>query len=324
MGLTDNARVRAPRRAPARMRPARGNVSEVQRARILAAAVEAVAELGYARFTVAQAIVRARVSRKTFYDLFEDRDDCFLAAFEEGVQRARILAGEAYRKEAGWRGGVRAALARLLSLIDEEPELARLCIVEALAAGEMVLLRRAAIVAELAAAIDRGREQPGAAQPPALVSQAVVGAVFSVVHARLLDREPDPFVSLLPALMSIVVLPYLGPRASRAELGRRSDAPDGARPRAQRDGDPLAGLNMRLTYRTVRVLEAIAAQPGASNRQIALGSGVADQGQISKLLSRLARLELIENRGAGQAQGAANAWHLTRRGARLERTTWSR
>ncbi len=195
---------------------------------------------------------------------------------------------------------------------------------EALAAGEMVLLRRAAIVAELAAAIDRGREQPGAAQPPALVSQAVVGAVFSVVHARLLDREPDPFVSLLPALMSIVVLPYLGPRASRAELGRRSDAPDGARPRAQRDGDPLAGLNMRLTYRTVRVLEAIAAQPGASNRQIALGSGVADQGQISKLLSRLARLELIENRGSGQAQGAANAWHLTRRGARLERTTWSR
>jgi DNA-binding MarR family transcriptional regulator len=69
----------------------------------------------------------------------------------------------------------------------------------------------------------------------------------------------------------------------------------------------------------VRVLVVIGERPGASNREIAERSDVADQGQISKLLARLARLELIENTGEGQEKGGANAWHLTDRGARVER-----
>lgn len=78
---------------------------------------------------------------------------------------------------------------------------------------------------------------------------------------------------------------------------------------------------MRLTYRTVRVLMVISERPGASNREIAERSGISDQGQISKLLGRLARLELVENRGDGQEKGAANAWHLTARGQAVERAT---
>jgi AcrR family transcriptional regulator len=326
MALSYKTRGGARRRSAAARSP-RGNVTGIQRTRLLAGTVEAVAELGYARLTVAQVITRARVSRKTFYELFRDCDDCFLAAFEEGVARARLLVEEAYGRERDWRDGVRAGLARLLALIDEEPALARLCIVEALAAGPPVQLRRAALIGELADELDRGRAQPGAAQPPQLISQAVVGAVFSVLHARLLDDAREPFVTLLPALMSLVVLPYLGPRASRAELARRAPAAsvNGSRRRPLgRDHDPLAGLNMRLTYRTVRVLKAIASHPGASNREIALASGVSDQGQMSKLLSRLARAELIENRGPGQQMGGANAWYLTNGGARVERATWSR
>ncbi len=78
---------------------------------------------------------------------------------------------------------------------------------------------------------------------------------------------------------------------------------------------------MRLTYRTVRVLMVIGEKPEASNREVAVGSGITDQGQISKLLGRLARLELIENLGDGQEKGAANAWRLTARGAAVERAT---
>jgi DNA-binding MarR family transcriptional regulator len=74
--------------------------------------------------------------------------------------------------------------------------------------------------------------------------------------------------------------------------------------------DPLAGLQMRLTYRTARVLEAVAAQPGASNRQVADHAGIQDQGQVSKLLARLERLGLLVNRG----QGEPNAWSLTAAG----------
>jgi chromosome segregation and condensation protein ScpB len=75
---------------------------------------------------------------------------------------------------------------------------------------------------------------------------------------------------------------------------------------------------MRLTYRTVRVLIAVAANPGASNRRIAEAAGVADQGQISKLLTRLEHLGLIENVGEGSARGEPNAWNLTAKGAEVE------
>ena len=74
---------------------------------------------------------------------------------------------------------------------------------------------------------------------------------------------------------------------------------------------------MRLTYRTARVLECIAAQPGVSNRQVAERAGISDQGQVSKLLARLERLGLTSNTGEGHAKGEPNAWKLTPLGARV-------
>jgi DNA-binding MarR family transcriptional regulator len=82
----------------------------------------------------------------------------------------------------------------------------------------------------------------------------------------------------------------------------------------------LKELDMRLTYRTVRVLIAIGSHAGASNRQVGEAAGIADQGQISKLLARLDGLGLIENRGAGHSRGEANAWRLSEKGQEVERT----
>jgi AcrR family transcriptional regulator len=317
------------RTATPRLRPGpgglpRGQVTQIQRSRMLAAAVEAVEEVGYARMTVAQVIGRARVSRKTFYDVFTDREDCFLAAFEQALSQATLIAQEAYVREASWREGIRAALARLLMFMDEEPGLAKLCIVEALGAGERVLDRRAKMLDEIAAVIDRGRGVSNAIrEPPDVTAEGVVGAIFAVLHTRVLEQGEERLTDLLGALMSMIVLPYLGARAAGRELSKppievtRED-----RPRIlARHKDPLEGLNMRLTYRTVRVLMVIAEHPGASNREIAEGSGIVDQGQISKLMNRLARLKLVENLGEGQERGAANAWHLTARGAQVERAT---
>ncbi len=320
------------RSASLRLRPGprglpRGQVTEIQRSRMLAAAVDAVTEVGYARMTVAQVISRAKVSRKTFYDVFADREDCFLAAFDQAVNHAMGLARDAYEGESEWREAIRAALARLLLFMGEEPNLAKLCVVEALAAGERVLERRARALDELARVIDRGRFVTDAVdEPPEVTAEGVVGAIFAVLHARLLEGGKEPLTDLLGPLMSMIVLPYLGARAANSELSRppleiRVDV----RPAAPtRNTDPLEGLKMRLTYRTVRVLMVIADHPGASNREIAEGSGIVDQGQISKLLARLARLELVENVGEGQEKGAANAWHLTARGEQIERATRKR
>jgi AcrR family transcriptional regulator len=294
---------------------------------MLAAAVDAVAEVGYARMTVAQVIGRARVSRKTFYDVFLDREDCFLAVFQQTAEQARRVVGQAYAREDSWRDGVRAGLACLLALMDEEPALAKLCIVDALGAGDRVLAQRAAVLDELAAVVDRGRSAPGATrEPPDLTAEGVVGAVFAVLHTRLLEEAGEPLSPLLGSLMSMIVLPYLGARSAGRELSRPSQphpalGDDGHQPGGVGRRDPLDGLNMRLTYRTMRVLAVVGEHPGASNREIAERSGIVDQGQISKLLNRLARLELVANSGEGQERGASNAWHLTARGKQVERAT---
>ncbi len=181
-------------------------------------------------------------------------------------------------------------------------------------------------------------ELPAAKQPPPLTAEGVVGAVFSIVHARILTRDaaagPDaaargkaaargeagaggavPLTALLGELMGVIVLPYLGPAAAQKELHKPAP-PLSMKTRSRRD--PLEGLDMRLTYRTVRVLMAIADRPGASNRALAEGSGISDQGQISKLLARLDTLGLAHNVGSGQPKGAPNAWRLTARGEEVE------
>lgn len=323
MASIEKTRAATPRLRPGPNGLPRGQVTEIQRSRMLTAAVQAVEEVGYARMTVAQVIGRAKVSRKTFYDVFVDREDCFLAAFEEAVVRGRAQVVDAYTLEPDWREGMRAALARLLAFMDEEPGLARLCVVEALGAGTRVLESRAGVLDELAEVVDRGRSAAGnaAREPPEVTAEGVVGAVFAVIHTRLLESGKEPLSALLAPLMSMIVLPYMGARAASKELTR--PAPTPRRMAQSRAGsasrDPLEGLDMRLTYRTVRVLVVIGGHPGASNREIAEGSGIADQGQISKLLTRLRRLDLVENRGEGQARGAANAWYLTERGIEVER-----
>jgi AcrR family transcriptional regulator len=304
----------------------RDQVTGIQRARLLTAAFEAVGELGYPPTTVAQIIRRAGVSRKTFYDIFSDREDCLLALLEDTIADAAIVATRAYRGARHWRAGIRSALGGLLVLMDREPALARLWLVDALEGGDPVLQRRAQAVARLASLIGEGRSATSSAgEPPDAVAEGVVGGVLEVLHGRLLRSSEAPLTELLGPLMYMIVLPYLGERVARGELSKAGPQaspgePNGA-PAA--GGDPLEGLEMRLTYRTVRVLVVIGQRPLSSNREVAEASGIDDQGQISKLLSRLARLELIENRGPGQAKGGANAWQLTQRGKHLVKATRS-
>ncbi len=291
-------------------------VTEVQRARMLTATVQVVGELGYEKMSVARVTSRAGVSRRTFYDLFVDREACFLAAFGETVQRARGLVCEAAVGEREWRSRVRAGLAALLAFFDEEPLAGRVLVVDALKAGPVVLERRAGLVAELIAVAEGGRAQVrGGREVAPLTAEGVVGAVLAVVHARLLGSS-ESLTELLNPLMAMIVRPYLGAAAAERELERALPVRRPVRRRAP--VDPLGGLDMRLTYRTLRVLATIAAAPGASNREVAEAAGVADQGQISKLLSRLEGLGLIHNTGVGHVKGEPNAWELTGRGREVQ------
>jgi AcrR family transcriptional regulator len=283
---------------------------------MLTAAAQVVAEYGYGGMSVARVTRRAGVSRRTFYDLFEDREDCFIAVFDEAVKRASKLAVEAASAEGSWREQVRAGLATLLVFAGDDPVAGSLLIVDALGAGPRTLARRANVLETLHAFVDRGRSQTKAGnEPPPLTAEGTVGAVLSVIHARLLAQDHGSLIELLNQLTGMIVLPYLGPAAAAKELTRPT--PKAARVSTPAARSPLDDLRMRLTYRTLRVLSAIAALPNASNREIADRAGVSDQGQISKLLARLERLDLIHNIGAA-IKGESNAWRLTQKGQEIQ------
>jgi AcrR family transcriptional regulator len=306
------------RRAPPSMNDlARLRVREVQRGRLLTAAIEVVGEVGYRKMSTARVTERAGCTRKTFEELFTNREDCFLAAFDQALHRIASCASEAYAQPGSWREKVRAGLASMLQFIGDQPVSSALVIVEALGAGPRVLERRTQCLATLTHIIDQGRSEVTAGrEPPPLTAEGLVGAVFSVLHARLLEADAGPPIELLGPLMSLIVLPYLGQTAAQEEL-ERSILDVWQRPQEYLR-DPLEGLDIRLTQRTFCVLGAIAEYPGASNFEIAAYAEIADQGQISRLLARLERLELIEKAGRSQAGRPANAWSLTVKGAEVQ------
>jgi AcrR family transcriptional regulator len=312
----------SPRTRVGREETSRSRVAAVQRARILTAAAQVLGTHGYTGLSPARITTRARVSRRTFYDLFENREDCFLALFNETVAHATQLATEAAAGQHSWREQVRVGLSALLVFVGDEPVLGSLLIADPLRAGPNVLARRANVLETLHTIIDKGRTQTktGKELPP-LTAEGTVGAVLAVLHARLLEPDAPPPITLLNPLMSTIVLPYLGPSVAAKELERPTpNTPPSAPTNGTSPHDALEGVEMRVTYRTLRVLVTIAEKPGASNRQIADQAGVADQGQISKLLARLERLQLIHNNGEGQPHGEPNAWTLTPRGTQVTHT----
>jgi AcrR family transcriptional regulator/DNA-binding MarR family transcriptional regulator len=294
-----------------------GQVTEIQRSRLLSAAVRAVEELGYTQATVAHITRRARVSRRTFYDLFANREECMAALLESVVSDISEEVAGAGLAGLSWRERMRGGLAAILAFLDREPTLARVCVVQSARGGQGVLERREEILGRLAAAVDEGRsESARGAECPPLTAEGLVGAGFSIVYTRLLRGEPQQLTGLLGELTGMIVLPYLGAAAARREQALSAPAPAGpaarvaaANARARRD--PLEDIPMRLTYRTARVLDVIAEQPGVSNREAGQRAGILDQGQISKLLARLERLALIENGSEGHTKGEPNAWRLT-------------
>ncbi len=332
-------------------------VSEMQRARILTAMAQVIAEHGAGSATVARVVTRARISRRTFYDQFSSCEECLLSMFEVTVERAVAIACGAAVASSSWREQVRAGLGALLEFFEEEPASGSLLVVDALGAGPHVLERRAFVLGEVATVLDRGRSEAKGDRAPSslpLTAEGMVGAVLSVIHARMSGRGAqrrgkgtavasssprsalapnDSLVELLNPLMAMIVLPYLGPAAAQRELERPALKVQGAsKARGQASGlagavsvsDPLADLPMRLTYRTMRVLGAIAEGPGSSNREIGDAAGASDQGQISKLLTRLEKLGLVENSsGQGhQPTGEPNAWCLTALGERVSDAMW--
>lgn len=194
-------------------------VKAVQRERLLAAMVDVVTEVGYNALTVQNVLTRAGISRPTFYEQFEDKEDCFLAAFDAaaGRIRGRIKAATS-ATDRSWQDRLRNGLAELLSFASEEPQEARAVIVEARASSPAGLRRRDDLLDGLAACIDTLVREDLEEAPSAIAAAGVVGGIESVLYTRLQKDETAGLEELLPSLMYFAVLTYAGRDAAAAEL----------------------------------------------------------------------------------------------------------
>jgi AcrR family transcriptional regulator len=184
-------------------------VWESQRERLLGAMADVVAEQGYANVAVADVIERAGVSRKTFYEQFENKLECFLTAYDAGVDLMMGTIDEAIaatREDpfAGARAGTRA----YLELLAGNPEFARTFLVEVLAAGPEALERRTAIHDRFAGQLEsihaaaRAR-RPEIPEQARHVFRACVGAVNELVSDALINRGAGSVLELEDQLVEV-------------------------------------------------------------------------------------------------------------------------
>src|SRR5580693_358250 len=205
----------------------RDQIADLQRARMLSAMFDAAAERRAANVTVADIVERSGVSRRTFYEHFEDRDDCLYAAFERAFTIARSEVLPAYDPADTWRERIRSGLLALLAFCDREPNVARLLICDSQANGPRLNERRQEGVAQLTRILDVGRTLTGAGKSgnaenvDPLVAEGIVAGVLAVIQARLMDaKRHGSLVVLASEVMSMIVAPYLGAAAARRELER--------------------------------------------------------------------------------------------------------
>lgn len=194
-------------------------VRAIQRERLLASMVKTVTEIGYNALTVQNVLARAGISRPTFYEQFEDKEDCFLAAFDACAARMRKRVDAAVAAAGtDWREQLRSGIAALLRFIAAEPEEARTVIVEARASTAAGLRRRDELLDSFAECIDGLVREDLDEDPSAIAAAGVVGGIESVVYARLQKGEIDELDGLLPSLMYFAVLAYAGQKVAGEEL----------------------------------------------------------------------------------------------------------
>jgi AcrR family transcriptional regulator len=199
----------------------RAFVVENQRERILSAVGDVTSVVGYSDMSVEDVIVTAGVSRRTFYEHFKNKEEAFLAAYDAVLAQLLTRVREAFENERTFVDRGREGLAALLDFMAREPGFARMCIVEALAAGPEAVQRRNGAMAVFAQIIhDNARELGTPHQPSQLTAETIVGGIYEVLYSRIARGEIRELPELLPGLLYSALLPYVGGEVAAAEYQR--------------------------------------------------------------------------------------------------------
>jgi AcrR family transcriptional regulator len=198
-------------------------VTHNQRERLIAGLAEAIAEHGYAGTTIAHITSHAAVSRRTFYEHFGSKDECFVVAYDTVMVELREHVGEAFDQEDDWPHAVKAGIAAMLSFLAAEPNLARLCMVEALVAGPVVVERYDSAIQSFVPYFQSGRDGRSdevLSRLSPTTEEALVGGMMSLISRRIIAGKTADLEALLPDLVEFTLTPYLG-SAEAAKIARK-------------------------------------------------------------------------------------------------------
>jgi AcrR family transcriptional regulator len=192
-------------------------VAANQRERILEAVAGAAAELGYAEMSVEAVIARAGVSRRTFYEHFKNKEDAFLAAYDAAVRQQARHITRAYLQERTVQQRLRAGITAYLQFIATEPDVARMCIVEVLAAGPRATARRTEAMQMFADIIEGNiRELIPGCRRAALHAETIVGGIHEVVLRRILEGRIGELPGMADDLLATILMLDVGDDKLRA------------------------------------------------------------------------------------------------------------
>lgn len=303
MGRGENISVREPRTATAVETARRGRLADPgsQRERLVAAVAQTVAELGWSAVGVHHICQRAGVSRRSFYELFSDRDACILAGVRQGfdavigeVDRAAATAGADHEDRTV------AIVTALIAALDADRARAALCVVAPLSGDAGALRLRRTAMSRLAALLAEGA--PADAAEELLVAGAI-GGVWELLHRCLTDDLNGPLADVAGPAAYLVLVPFVGHRRATERMARMRPPATAAVPEPAPD-------RLAVTELARETLKYLHAHPGARNTDLSRALGVRHDSQTSRHLVRLMRDGLVEV----QRQGRANAWWLTAAG----------
>jgi AcrR family transcriptional regulator len=286
-----------------------------QRDRLVAAMGELVATAGVSAVGVHHVCQRAGISRRTFYELYRDRDACFADALQEAYGRL-VTHVELAVARAGdvWEDRAVATVQALVGVLHTDRVVAQLCVVSATGGSlEAVRLRHAAMQQILKGLA--GPPASAAAGEPVLAG--ALGGVWELVYRRLTVEPETPVAELADAAVYVLLAPFVGPhRAAARARGLEAVANEGGRPALV--APALQGDGSLMTELAGQTLQYLSEHPGAANVEIARAVDVRHESQMSRHLVRLERAGLVERR----KEGRANAWRLTARGEGAARSLW--
>jgi AcrR family transcriptional regulator len=293
----------------------------LQRARLIASMTALSRERDWHGISVDRICEHAAMSRRTFYEHFDDAEDCFASAIEEALGSLWDEVDAAVTQVGDdWAEQVAVAIVTFLAALELDRPRAWMAIMEPLYGNGRARAARQVVVDRFVALLERGPADDDADRVPASTAAGTIGGLWELALQHVSGGEDA--VGIDEAAGSAIFLalsPFVGRHeAMRHAFGARkpSDVVAAARAAATADTAPavdaeLAQAALRLTELAADTLRHVAAHPGCGNVEIADAIGVAHESQMSRVLRRLADDGLAESR----REGRSHAWGLTDRGA---------